>query len=533
MAEKDYFITTWQTTTNNESITIPTSGSGYNYTVDWGDGTIDTNITGNATHTYTTPGIYTVKIDGDFPRIHFSTSIGNRDKILTIEQWGTIKWETMYGAFQGCSKLTSNAIDTPDLSLVTDMTWMFWNATSFNGDLSKWDVSTINKMRDLFRSAQSFNSDLSNWDVSKVNQTLGMFKGASIFNSDLSNWNLSNVTTMQDMFDGATSFNSDLSNWNVSKVTSMQNMLRGVTLSKENYDALLIGWSQLDLQPNVKFHGGFSNYCAGATARASIIEKFNWEITDGRQECPITIYSSHQTLPADGTSTATITVQLKDNDGNNITTGDATVVISTTEGTISPTTNNNNGTYTAILTAPMTTTPAIISCTVDGEEADQTTGIKFTPFADINRSTITADPTRIDADGISMTTITVQLKDAEGNSINIPNVEVVIASEKGTITSTILQTDGTYQAILTAPTLSGRSLLTFTVNGSLSDRNTVVAFDEILDISKSTIIANPNRIRSNGTDTSIIEVQLYNKDSEPFENNGVEVEIITDLSFNL
>ena len=32
------FITTWRTTSANESIIIPTTGSGYNYTVDWGSG---------------------------------------------------------------------------------------------------------------------------------------------------------------------------------------------------------------------------------------------------------------------------------------------------------------------------------------------------------------------------------------------------------------------------------------------------------------------------------------------------------------
>ena len=55
------FITTWETTTANESIIIPTTGTGYDYTIDWGDGTIETNQTGNATHTYSTAGIHTCK----------------------------------------------------------------------------------------------------------------------------------------------------------------------------------------------------------------------------------------------------------------------------------------------------------------------------------------------------------------------------------------------------------------------------------------------------------------------------------------
>ena len=37
------FITTWEVTADDLSITIPTEGGGYDYTVDWGDEEITTN----------------------------------------------------------------------------------------------------------------------------------------------------------------------------------------------------------------------------------------------------------------------------------------------------------------------------------------------------------------------------------------------------------------------------------------------------------------------------------------------------------
>src|SRR5699024_2851575 len=92
----DAFITTWKTTTAGEGITIPInpSVSGYNYTVDWGDGSISANQTGNTTHTYTTPGTHTVSITGDFPAIQFGndnvSKNVNDEKLQTIEQWGNI-----------------------------------------------------------------------------------------------------------------------------------------------------------------------------------------------------------------------------------------------------------------------------------------------------------------------------------------------------------------------------------------------------------------------------------------------------------
>ena len=50
-------------------------------------------------------------------------------------------------------------------------------------------------------------------DTSKVTDMSNMFEGASSFNEDLSLWNITSVTSMFDMFWGATSFNQNLCAW--------------------------------------------------------------------------------------------------------------------------------------------------------------------------------------------------------------------------------------------------------------------------------------------------------------------------------
>ncbi len=313
----DYFITIWQTTTPNESITIPTTGGGYNYSVDWGDGNVDSGLSGSATHTYATAGVYRVKISGDFPRIYFNGG-GDKDKILAVEQWGSIAWSSMSGAFYGCSNLDINATDTPDLSNVTSLYAMFKNASSLSGGVSSWDVSNVTNMNNMFQNASSFNDNIGSWNVSNVTKMAHMFNGASSFNQDISSWDVSSVTVMNEMFNNASSFNQDISSWNISSVTNMRSMFNNATsfdqdlgswnvsnvanfnqmfnnvaLSTQNYDNILIGWSNQTLQNSQILHANLSKYCLGESARANIINNYGWTIYDGGKDC------TGVTLPTD------------------------------------------------------------------------------------------------------------------------------------------------------------------------------------------------------------------------------------------
>ena len=221
------FITTWETTTANEPITIPTnSGFSYDYLVDWGDGSTS-NETGNATHSYATAGTYQVKITGVFPAIHFGTLPDldvNLEKIKSIDQWGNQVWQSMEEAFKGCIHLKYTATDTPDLSEVSHLGHMFEKAASFNGDIGNWDVSNVINMASLFDSAKVFNQDISSWDMSNVTDMSSMFNGAEVFNQDIGNWDVSNVTNMETTFRNAFAFNQDISGWDVSNVTNMTGM---------------------------------------------------------------------------------------------------------------------------------------------------------------------------------------------------------------------------------------------------------------------------------------------------------------------
>ena len=247
------FITTWQTdnpgTSSDTQIIMPIDPNlnlVYDYNIKWEEvgnpqnSDSIMNITGIDTIEFLVPGTYRVEITGLFPRVFFNGR-DDREKILTVEQWGDSQWTSMNSAFNGCSNLTIPATDTPDLSLVTDLNFMFSRATSFNDNINNWDVSNVTLMSNMFNGATAFNQPLDNWDVSSVIDMSNMFNNASSFNQNINNWNVSNVTNMSNMFQTATSFNQPLTTWDVSAVTDMSLMFNSTSSFNQNINSWNVG----------------------------------------------------------------------------------------------------------------------------------------------------------------------------------------------------------------------------------------------------------------------------------------------------
>ncbi|MFV0290183.1 MAG: BspA family leucine-rich repeat surface protein [Mangrovibacterium sp.] len=253
--ENQYFVTSWQIDADGTEITFPIKPSqtlAYDFFVDWGDGqTIDgkyyaempniehfsgtgSTLAATVKHSFAKKGTVNIRIAGGkkdandkstgegFPQLYFNDA-GDKDKILTVEQWGNIKWTSMENAFAGCANLQVKASDVPDLAKATNMASMFKNAKLLNFDISNWDVSTITDMSYLFSGASSFNNgDVGNltgkplnWGIktAKVSSTAYMFENAASFNQSITGWNFAQLVSMEGMFKEAVLFNNgDLGN---------------------------------------------------------------------------------------------------------------------------------------------------------------------------------------------------------------------------------------------------------------------------------------------------------------------------------
>jgi surface protein len=178
-----------------------------------------------------------------------------------------------------------------DVGQVRDFRGLFEESRIISLDISTWDTSSAASMGEMFEECFYLQSlDLSNFDTSSVTSMRYMFKDCSVMTTLLiPNFDFSKVTDLRSFFQSSPNIDMsqiDIASWDISSVTLASNfMLNGPTMTTAQYDALLIAWSQLPVQPNVTWHFGAAQYTSGGAAEAArdvlTGAPNNWIITDG------------------------------------------------------------------------------------------------------------------------------------------------------------------------------------------------------------------------------------------------------------
>lgn len=282
------FITKWKITGNGGNISIATNENyQYDYTIDWGDGTVEELTEQDPSHFYDMPGIYTVAIKGDFPAIFMGKDgfdESSKEALISIEQWGDNVWASMRASFFGCTNLAYNAQDVPNLENVSTTELMFASCTIFDGDLNDWNMENVTDMAFMFLNASSFNGDIKDWNVQNVTTFHYTFQNAISFNKDISNWDTQSAESFDGMFNGATVFDQNLGGWKLDNVTGVADMLSNTGMSPENYSNTLIGWAEQ--METVQLNGvgfgaaGLQYTCEANAAHDVLTDEYNWAIVD-------------------------------------------------------------------------------------------------------------------------------------------------------------------------------------------------------------------------------------------------------------
>lgn len=211
------------------TLRLPVSGVDDGGTIDWGDGTV-TPASENV-HTYATAGTYMVDAGVTGTMSSWGQS-GNLEGLTRVDTW------TNDVGMTDATRMFAGATDleyvSPPPSSVVNMSYMFSGASSFNQDISDWNMTNVWNTGHMFENATSFNQDIGSWNTASLTDARSMFAGASSFDQDISGWNMSRVWNMSSMFAGATSFDQPIGQWSTASVTNMGNMFENASSFNQN-----------------------------------------------------------------------------------------------------------------------------------------------------------------------------------------------------------------------------------------------------------------------------------------------------------
>ncbi|MEX0720932.1 MAG: invasin domain 3-containing protein, partial [Balneolaceae bacterium] len=138
-------------------------------------------------------------------------------------------------------------------------------------------------------------------------------------------------------------------------------------------------------------------------------------------------------------------------------------------------------------------------------------------------STISAADESITADSASTTTITVQLKDAYGNTVTSGGDDVELSTTAGTIGTVTDENDGTYTGTLTSTTNIETATITGTVNTSVITNSETVDFVSG-ELAKLAFTTQPENATAGSTLDNVV-VQLLDANDNVVETADVDISV--------
>ncbi|MYE87900.1 hypothetical protein F4X33_02745, partial [Candidatus Poribacteria bacterium] len=232
----------------------------------------------------------------------------------------------------------------------------------------------------------------------------------------------------------------------------------------------------------------------------------------------ISVQSALSALPADGTSTSTITAMVRDDSGNPAAGDTVTISADAGKGTVGATTDNGDGTYTATYTAPSLALAADDTVQISAASAQlgetAMTSITLTPVP--TTVTVTVEPSIFNADTPGTGAITISVDRAgpvadETVTISPPTV--------GTVSAVTNNGDGTYSATYTSGGIAGRVTLTATATQANESGSAIITINTGAPAAV-TVSAVPTGVSSGGS--SIITAMVSDS-----SGNGVGGQSLT------
>ncbi|HZT91093.1 MAG TPA: invasin domain 3-containing protein [Gaiellaceae bacterium] len=190
---------------------------------------------------------------------------------------------------------------------------------------------------------------------------------------------------------------------------------------------------------------------------------------------------------------------------------------------------NGTGTFGGVVLGTTGTQTLTVADTSDGAltgAANVTVG----PGApNAGRSSVSASPATIPADGTTPSTITVHVRDAYGNAVTTGGAAVTLSTDHGTVSSAVDAGNGTYTGTFTTTTTQ-TAHVGGTINGSaIGTSATVASTPGAADGSQTQITPQYGAILADGSDHMNVTVQLRDRYGNDLTAGGQSVSLSSTL----
>jgi adhesin/invasin len=239
----------------------------------------------------------------------------------------------------------------------------------------------------------------------------------------------------------------------------------------------------------------------------------------------VTVVLSPPSITANGSSTSTATATVTDAFGNPVS-GDAVAFASTGAQGIGPVTAGATpGTYVATITSTKTAGSAAITATDSSVSPHVSGTATLTHVAGpATKVAVVLSPASIVADGITTSTATATVTDANGNPVSSDAVTFASSGSQHVGPAMAGITPGTYVATITSTTTAGTATITAT-DGSVSPHVTGTAMltQTTPTATLVTLALSPSSIIANGTSTSLATVTVKDANGYPISGQTVTI----------
>ena len=158
----------------------------------------------------------------------------NLKTIEGLENLDTSIVTNMTSMFSYDRSLEQINLDTFDTSLVTSMSYMFYETGLKTLDLTNFNTINVTDMRGIFGETHYLTELIQNFNTSKVTDMSQMFNNSNLPTINIRNFDTSNVINMSEMFSKTNVTEIDLQSFNTENVTDMSNMFYRTKLTNLN-----------------------------------------------------------------------------------------------------------------------------------------------------------------------------------------------------------------------------------------------------------------------------------------------------------